>query len=963
MRLLSFSNKKLGVLFCLFLLFSFTVKVVQAVSVFAYSQGDVIVTEMMINPNAVTDAKGEWFEVYNTTDNTIDLNGWEISDQGSNRHTISGSLPIEKNGFVVLALNGSGAVNGGLSADYDYSAFTLSNGDDEIILTQSGGGVVDMVSYNTSSGWTIPVGEALTLINLAGDRNDPTNWTGSRVAYGDGDLGTPAVASVSASCGNGVWEQGELCDDGNSENTDACTNSCSIATCGDGFVWSGNEDCDDGGVSARCDSNCKSLITKPVVPTNFVGSVVNSKVSLVWDEVSGTTGYKVYRSSGSTVFSELFASTTSLFYLDDAVNSGNTYYYKVVATNSAGDSEMSAMVTLTVSENAVLTSKTSGQVELPSGTTSMVLTDSAVMDLSERMSSATGGSIVVGGMQKSLNNFTSGNLLGVNLGETQTVGDQSVTVGTSVKLESGTNGLPVSVTNSGFAMGQLSIPDGTIIMGPNDWNGQIIPPQGESVAGTIAPSGFSVGSAVVEVGASGQVLLFDQPVSVILEGIHSDVAYKPAGSNNWVKISATCSGTYLNPSAPIFPGECYIVDNASNKTKIYTYHLTSFANLTAVASPVSTSTATSGGGLMILNSQISPYVLPSIDSSTVANVTNKGLDLSKTLGRTTRPVLMQNTDYGIVLEIQQDTIITRNAENYSGVIEKPKSLTRKSTPALPQNYEKIFGVEIETDGKVYFSKPVLLTLPVEISEETKAENVKVFFYNEDLNQYEIVGDGGNLSKDGDFISVEINHLSKFVVMDTKGEILVQAVSETIAENIDFESIEFTDIQGHWAYSYIKRLQNLDVVKGKESGIFAPDTTTTRAELTKMVLLAFDYEVPEYVIESVFADVDASAWYAPYILKAESLGLVEGYADGTFKPNREVNRVEALKIMLMASSLEIEGREMSFSDTVEGAWYASYVSYASQKGIVSGYSDGRFGPGNQITRAEFAKIVVKALDLK
>lgn len=707
----------------------------------------------------------------------------------------------------------------------------------------------------------------------------------------------------------------------------------------------------------------------PSIPNNFVGAVMSGSVSLTWDDSAHATGYEVYRSANRGSGYSLLISLTTLEYEDSTVAEGATYFYKVLASNSIGNSGLTDEIALTVSSNTVLTSRTEGQADLPAGSTEMTMSGSAVVDFSGNMSTSSGGSIVTGGSSKPLNNFTSGDLTGVDLSGSQRVGDQNVIVAKSVKIKSGNSGSSVSIKNSNFPTGELMIPDGTTIMGPSGWNGQIVPPQAESTAGTTAPSGFSVGSTVVEVGAAGQVLLFDQPVSVILDGVHSSVGYKPAGSTNWVRITATCGGTYANPAAPTFPGECFIADSVNGKTKIYTFHLTSFANLSANSSSSSSSSSSSGGGGGgSFYNTTSPYKISETVSSTVANVTNRGLDLSKTKGVINRPVVLKNTTLGISLEIPQGTKVTTQETEFLGTIEMPERLSSRQTPALPENYTKIFGVAIDADEEVNFDKVVVLKLPVELAEETKAENVKVFYYNEVTKQYELVGEGGELSEDGTYISIEIQHLSKYVVMDTGGEELVNIAPELIEKDIVIEveevSVDSTsdgelkDIKGHWAYRYIKQLQNEGIVSGKQSGLFEPNTTTTRAELTKMVLLAFDYAIPADVSESDFSDVKVSDWYAPYVMQAKEFGLIEGYTDGTFKPNQEINRVEALKIVLAASKLQIQGGEMEFEDTTTGAWYEKYIAYSQLKGIVGGYSNGSFGPNNSITRAECAKIIVK-----
>ncbi|RMF05604.1 MAG: lamin tail domain-containing protein [Chloroflexi bacterium] len=81
----------------------------------------VIINELMINPSAVTDANGEWFELYNATGSTIDINGCVLSNgDGSDNHTIAGSLPIPPDGYLVLGRNTDVGANGGVSVAYDY---------------------------------------------------------------------------------------------------------------------------------------------------------------------------------------------------------------------------------------------------------------------------------------------------------------------------------------------------------------------------------------------------------------------------------------------------------------------------------------------------------------------------------------------------------------------------------------------------------------------------------------------------------------------------------------------------------------------------------------------------------------------------------------------------------------------------------------------------------------------------
>jgi hypothetical protein len=146
------------------------------------------------------------------------------------------------------------------------------------------------------------------------------------------------------------------------------------------------------------------------------------------------------------------------------------------------------------------------------------------------------------------------------------------------------------------------------------------------------------------------------------------------------------------------------------------------------------------------------------------------------------------------------------------------------------------------------------------------------------------------------------------------------------------------------------------------GIFSPNDIVTRAELVKVVAILYGLDLPTTVTTKPFSDVALDAWYTPYIAAAKTAGIISGYANGSFQPNRVVSRAEALKIVLEATKLTITGGQMSFSDTTSGQWYEKYVAFAVAHSIVSGYANGSFGPANSITRAELAKIAMLSLEL-
>lgn len=113
--------------------------------------------------------------------------------------------------------------------------------------------------------------------------------------------------------------------------------------------------------------------------------------------------------------------------------------------------------------------------------------------------------------------------------------------------------------------------------------------------------------------------------------------------------------------------------------------------------------------------------------------------------------------------------------------------------------------------------------------------------------------------------------------------------------------------------------------------------------------------------SAFSDVPPSHAYVSAVTWAKSQGVLQGYPDGTFKPDNVVNRAEFLKIVLEAKGVDVSGvNSAGFSDVDESAWYAPYVRYAKANGIIQGYADGTFKPNQEVNFAEALKMAYNTL---
>jgi len=132
-----------------------------------------------------------------------------------------------------------------------------------------------------------------------------------------------------------------------------------------------------------------------------------------------------------------------------------------------------------------------------------------------------------------------------------------------------------------------------------------------------------------------------------------------------------------------------------------------------------------------------------------------------------------------------------------------------------------------------------------------------------------------------------------------------------------------------------------------------------------IVLAIKGITPPVVSENPFPDVTPPAWYVNHIAKAKELGWVHGYPDGTFHPNSSITRAESLQILSSALGVDVSGLDgtSGFVDVVAGSWYAPYVAWAKNNGIVNGIGGGTvFAPHRAVTRAEFAKMAVIAFGL-
>lgn len=160
----------------------------------------------------------------------------------------------------------------------------------------------------------------------------------------------------------------------------------------------------------------------------------------------------------------------------------------------------------------------------------------------------------------------------------------------------------------------------------------------------------------------------------------------------------------------------------------------------------------------------------------------------------------------------------------------------------------------------------------------------------------------------------------------------------------------SDLTGHWAGNTIQEWINKGLAKGYEDGSFRPDNNITRAEYMNLVNNAFGLTSKA---EIKFKDVKSNDWYYEVIQKAVAAGYIGGYPDSTMKPNNPITRQEAAIVIAKVKSLT-QSQEVANQLNDGGnmaSWSKGYIGAVVNAGYMKGYPDGSFKPEAQIKRGE------------
>ncbi len=288
-----------------------------------------------------------------------------------------------------------------------------------------------------------------------------------------------------------------------------------------------------------------------------------------------------------------------------------------------------------------------------------------------------------------------------------------------------------------------------------------------------------------------------------------------------------------------------------------------------------------------------------------------------------------------------------------------------SPPDSPDGFSlqgSVFEFTVEDNKSYSFAKPVTLTFAINSTSLKTGETPSVFYYDETSSKW--VNLGGSLS--GNTIKVTVDHFTKYAVFTANKGTVVQnpVVQNPAAQNPAGQDPQsaFSDVSGHWAEKTIEKMVALGAVNGYNDGSFKPDNTITRAEFATILMKAL-IKSQGMTLQSGknFADTKEH-WAQEYITSAASYGIVSGYDDDTFRPDELITREQMAAMLVRAINLETGKEEVQFKDgdSISG-WARDAVATLTNSGVMTGYSDNTFLPQVHATRAEAVTAISNALE--
>ncbi|MVQ39307.1 S-layer homology domain-containing protein [Paenibacillus anseongensis] len=209
-----------------------------------------------------------------------------------------------------------------------------------------------------------------------------------------------------------------------------------------------------------------------------------------------------------------------------------------------------------------------------------------------------------------------------------------------------------------------------------------------------------------------------------------------------------------------------------------------------------------------------------------------------------------------------------------------------------------------------------------------------------------------------------NFISVEVNHFTKYAVLVVDNKDVITENPSKGTVTFSDVAGHWAESSIKQAVSNGIVNGYSDGTFKPEHAVTRAEFAVMLIHTLKQQGEGAPL--TFTDTaKIGSWAQKEVAQAVQAGMISGYEDGSFRPDAEITRSEMASMIAKALSLRIDlNTTTNFADDQDiPQWAKGAVEVIKKLGIIEGKGENVFAPAANTTRAEAVTVLLKMTSKK
>ncbi len=201
--------------------------------------------------------------------------------------------------------------------------------------------------------------------------------------------------------------------------------------------------------------------------------------------------------------------------------------------------------------------------------------------------------------------------------------------------------------------------------------------------------------------------------------------------------------------------------------------------------------------------------------------------------------------------------------------------------------------------------------------------------------------------------------AKYIDAENGKEIAEQEIYSVTHEERQPQEIEnYTYVDYTESVEYVYSHKDLTYIIGYPDESVRPDASMTRAEAATVFYRLYDSEYPEFerrMSNGTFEDVKTDYWFYKEVETLYNIGIVDGTDEHTFEPDAPVTRAEFAVMAARFADLDYTGGNI-FDDVPNGHWAYSYINAAANAGWVEGYPDGSFRPDEPISRAEVVRLV-------